>query len=61
MKTNGDYKPSEHLVDAIPPAFEGNGRLALVAGAAVILMIVAMNVFFPEPVPVECARAAVQK
>jgi hypothetical protein len=61
MKTNGDYKPSEHLVGSVPPAFEGKGRLALMAGAAVVLMIVAMNVLFPEPAQAERARVAVEK
>lgn len=56
------HRQSEYMVGhKTPPAFEGSARFALMAGAAVILAIIALNKFFPEPAPVECAQVAAQK
>jgi hypothetical protein len=45
----------------VPPSFEGSARFAIAAGAAVILVIVALNVFFPDPAPAQCAQVVAQK
>jgi hypothetical protein len=56
-----DYKPSAHLVGD-DPAHEVSLKPLLACIAAAILVVVMLNVFFPEPVSVSCDRpAAVQK
>jgi hypothetical protein len=56
------HRQSEYMVGhKVPPSFEGGARFAIAAGAAVILVIVALNVFFPDPAPAQCAQVVAQK
>jgi hypothetical protein len=53
------HRQSEYMVGyKAPPSTEVSGRLALTTAAAVILFLVALNVFFPEPESVSCGGAA---
>jgi hypothetical protein len=59
---NRPHKQSQYMTGrALPPSFEGSGSFAIAAGAAVILVIVALNVFFPDPAPAQCAQVVAQK
>ena len=50
------HQQSQHQVGYEPPrATEVSSRLAWASFAAVIAMVVVLNVFFPEPVSTSCA------
>jgi hypothetical protein len=59
---NRPHQQSQYMTGrALPPSFEGSAGFAIAAGAAVILVIVALNVFFPDPAPTQCAQVVAQK
>jgi hypothetical protein len=54
-----DYKPSAHLVGYQPERqimSPADGKVALRSFLAALFALVVLNVAFPDPAPVSCAR-----